>query len=220
MVNGSRVCSVCVPGMFVHKSTDSCHTCPEGKYTDDIEQALFCALYKFKTEGINSSACTACPAGWQGTFSHAIKSMTCALCEAGMYQKKIGQTLCYRCREIPAMMRGSSSSRTECQVLGIRQETYHGRKRCADNNMILMDVRPGSTEILIEDNRTCVPCPPGAVCSSGRSEEEVEDGRVGKINVPGLWEGTLKTLRRTSIRHIIANKGYWVCQQQLANSMR
>ena len=24
VVNGVRVCSVCVPGMFVHKSTDSC----------------------------------------------------------------------------------------------------------------------------------------------------------------------------------------------------
>ena len=182
--------------MFVHKSTDSCHTCPGGKYTDDIEAkaCILCPIGKFKTEGINSSACTACPAGWQGTFSHAIKSMTCALCEAGMYQKKIGQTLCYRCKRNSCDdERVSSSSRTECQVPRNKAgKPIMTRKRCADNNMILMDVRPGSTEILIEDNRTCVPCPPGAVCSSGRSEEEVEDGRVGKINVPGLWEGTLE----------------------------
>ena len=145
-----------------------------------------------------------------------------------MYQKKIGQTLCYRCKRNSCDdERVSSSSRTECQVPRNKAgKPIMTRKRCADNNMILMDVRPGSTEILIEDNRTCVPCPPGAVCSSGRSEEEVEDGRVGKINVPGLWEGTLENITiGTSIRHIIANKGYWRVPSDFitdtsANSMR
>jgi hypothetical protein len=211
--NGSSFCSRCAPGKFVNETTDTCHVCPRGSYSVRAEapSCMTCAIGKFKAKNESWVACSSCPAGWHGNVdSNGL--VHCLKCETGLYQGKPGKTSCERCSKNSCDDEKHPNARgTACRL----PETAKGkpimtRKSCSDVDMVLVDTRPGSTELVNASDKKCEPCPKGAVCSSGRSEREVQEGRVGKLNVPGIWENKQENVTiGTSVRHVIANKGHW-----------